>query len=148
MSIFKSAIEDFMSKNAAGVWKVLGRVINATTRTPAGEFLVTQSSKLAGAAVAGMGLYGIQKSGDVRQVAEDFARVMGEFGWDFEFGNSTEDEVEIFMLDCPGKLEGEEACLAGMEADVELVRRLGAKLEIHETIATGADRCRLTVVRP
>ncbi len=128
-------------------WRIAGALIRLAGRTSTGRALVRLGGAAVGSAMAGAGVFGARESDDMRVVAGGFMAIMAGLGCRFEAGRQSADEVEVFMLACPGKLDTPQTCLAGMEADRAVVRRLGGDLRIEETLLTGAPRCRLRVVR-
>ncbi len=146
-----NAVERLLTLDTDMLWRLAGLYVRLSGKTSAGRFVMKQVGTLSGAAIARAGLFEVERMEEPEDVMGEWTKVLEELGCNFEPGEAAEDGAELFMLECPAGLtesDGRAACLAGMSADLELVKRLGGELIIGETIATGEDRCHLRVVRP
>lgn len=142
--------ERLLTRDTDLLWRMIGAAVRTAGRTSAGRFLMDGAGKLAGAVIAKTGMFGVEKAADPADVVSEWAKVLDAVNCKYELGAASADVAELFVLECPAGLAGtgnREVCLAGMSADSELVRRLGGELVIGETIASGADRCHLKIVR-
>lgn len=142
------AVERAFSARAERLIASMGVFVRLAGRFSAGRFLIAQSGRAAGALLAKKGFFNMEKSGSAPGVVSQWLKMLEAVGVRYEVGKTAEDEVEVFLLQCPFGLteaDGRAVCDAGMATDREVVRGLGGLLEIGETIATGADRCHLVV---
>lgn len=146
----RSAVEKLLMRDTELLWRTVGPLVRLAGRTSAGRFMMSRVGKLSGMIVAKTEMFGMKKMETPEDIVSEWTKVLDDLGCDYELGEQGEDEAELFMLECPAGLtesDGGKVCLMGMSADTELVKRLGGELVIGETIATGADRCHLKVVR-
>lgn len=142
-------VERLLMRDTDLLWRMIGPMVRLAGKTSAGRFVMEQTGKLAGTILAKREMFGMMEAEEPADVVSEWLKVLEGLGCEYEVGKVGKDEVEVFILDCPAGLEGrgEEVCDSGMSADRELVRRLGGELVIGETIATGAEKCHLRVVR-
>ncbi|MEW5947741.1 MAG: hypothetical protein AB1742_16260 [bacterium] len=144
------AAERLLSRNPDLLWRTVGAMVRLAGRTSLGRLLMERTGRLAGAALAEMEMFGMKTADGPVAAAGEWLKVLEALNCRYEVGKVTSGGVEVFMLECPAGLSeknGKEVCLAGMSADRELVGRLGGRLLIGETIADGAGKCHLKVVR-
>lgn len=142
--------ERLLTRDTDLLWRTVGPLVRLAGKTAAGRLLMSRVGKLSGMIIANTGMFGMEKMEEPADVMREWTKVLDDLGCNYELGGAGEDEAELFMIECPAGLtesDGREVCLMGMSADRELVRRLGGELVIGETIASGADRCCLKVVR-
>ncbi|MFH1538223.1 MAG: hypothetical protein ABIH66_04640 [bacterium] len=143
-------VETILMRDTDMLWRIIGPMVRLAGKTSAGRFVMEQTGKLAGTVLAKREMFGMEKAEEPADVVSEWLKVLEGLGCEYEVGKVGKDEVEVFILDCPAGLsekDGRETCDSGMSADRELVRRLGGELVIGETIATGAEKCHLKVVR-
>lgn len=142
------AVERAFSARAEVLIGGMGGFVRLAGKTSAGRFIIAQSGKAAAALLVGKGYFNMKKASGAPAVTSEWLKMLTAVGVQYELGNATDDEVEVFLLRCPFGLtetDGRPVCDASMATDREVVRGLGGTLEIGETIATGADRCHLVV---
>ena len=141
MSLLVTAMPFFISMTGALV-KTLGRAAPGALKA-----MGAMNASL----VTGIGLFGMKKTSGAIPVAGEWLKMITGIKADYEIGGVSETEVEVLLKACPLGLTAEHGralCLTAMATDMKTVEKLGARLEIGETIATGADRCHLKVVSP
>ena len=146
-----NAVERLLTLDTDLLWRLVRPYVRLSGKTSVGRFLMEKVGTLSGAVIARTGLFEVERMEEPEDVMSEWTKVLEELGCNYELGEADDVGVELFMLECPACLtedDGREVCLAGMSADLELVKRLGGELIIGETIASGADRCHLKVVRP
>jgi len=131
--------------------RMTGLMVRTAGRVPPGDALIRAMGKMNAGLITAIGLFGVKKTAGPVAVAEEWLKMIEGIDARYEVASAGDDEVEIHLLQCPLGLtpeHGRDMCLTAMATDMETVKRLGGKLEIGETIATGADRCHLKVVSP
>ena len=145
-----SPLSRYVSNHSDGVWRRVGRTVRMLGKTKVGRGLLVLNGRMAGNFIVGTGLFNVKKSDNIHDATSNWLKVLSAVGCEYEIGEVTDDFVEVRILKCLAGLttkNGRRVCQAGMEADRTVVRKLGGKLEIGETIATGAPKCILRVVK-
>ena len=115
---------------------------------PVGRFLVANvSTRLMAALIVNLKLFGVEKKDGmtVEEIALNWLKPSVFFRIPGEVGEVTEDRVEYLRPECTvGFSDPEDCkiCRASMNMDMEIIRRLGGKLTVTETILEGAPKCR------
>ncbi|MFA6450312.1 MAG: hypothetical protein WCX65_12635 [bacterium] len=140
-------IEIMLTRDTDTMWKIMGGVMRNVCSTEIGRKIVSGTGKHVAALLVETGAFGLEKETEPRSIGASFADFLQAIGCGFEVVEGSDDDAVINMLACPYEICDEATCLAVMSIDSEVVKRLGGKLIIEETIAAGADKCRLRVVR-
>lgn len=115
---------------------------------PVGRFLVSNvTTKLSARAIVKWGLFGVEARPDmtVEEMALNWMKMSLFFRIPTELGEVTEDHVIVLRPECTVGFKDPEdckICRASMNMDMEMMRLLGGKLTVTETILEGAHKCR------
>lgn len=114
----------------------------------AGRFFVANvSAKTMARLIVRFGLFGVEKRPGMTldEIALNWLKPSLFFNIPYELGEASEDRIEILRPECtvgfddPGLCK---VCRASMNMDLEIIRLLGGKLTVTETILEGAEKCR------
>lgn len=115
---------------------------------PAGRFLVSNiSTRFMGYMIVRGKLFGVEKKPDMtlEEIALAWLKPSLFFNIPTEIGEVTEDRIEILRPECTVGFDNpaqRRICRASMNMDMEIIRRLGGRLTVTETILEGAQKCR------
>lgn len=125
-----------------------GRRLNKMNN-PIGRFFVKNiTTRLAAWAIITFRLFGVRKKKkemSAIDIAYEWLKPSIFFRCPMEIGEVNEKCVVIYRPECTVgfcKKEQRKICRASMNMDMEIVRRLGGKLTVTETILEGASRCK------
>ena len=115
---------------------------------PVGRFIVSRiTTRFTAYLIVEKHLFGVDKSQTrtVHDIAVNWLKLSIFFRIPTVVGEVTENKVEILRPECTVGFKDPEdckICRASMNMDLEIVRRLGGKLTVTETILEGAPMCR------
>lgn len=115
---------------------------------PAGRFFVANvTTRLSARAIVGLKLFGVERKKDMtlEEIALNWLKPSLYFNIPTEIGEVTEERIIILRPECTvGFCEPEQSkiCRSSMNMDMEILRLLGGKLTVTETILEGAPKCR------
>ena len=131
----------------------VGRFQMRHTNNRVGRFLMANvTSRLLARLIVGKGLFGIEdrRRDDLVEIAMEWLKLSIFLRIPTEVAEASDERVVVLRPECTIGLEGPECaplCRASMNMDMEIVRRLGGRLVVTETILEGAPRCRHIVTR-
>jgi hypothetical protein len=120
---------------------------------PVGRKIVADvSTKAMASLIVNFKLFGVEKRPgmSIEEIALNWLKPSIVFRIPAEVGEVSEDSVEIFRPECTVGFKDPKLCKicrASMNMDMEIVRLLGGKLTVTETILEGAQRCRHIIVK-
>ena len=115
---------------------------------PVGRFFIANvSTKTMAHLIVRLGLFGVEKRPGMTldEIALNLLKPSLFFNIPYELGEVSADSIEILRPECtvgfdePGLCK---VCRASMNMDMEIMRLLGGKLTVTETILEGAEKCR------
>jgi len=115
---------------------------------PVGRFFIAHvSTRLLAWAIVRFGLFGVEKKENMslEEMALNWMKLSLFFNIPTELGEVTEDRVIVLRPECTVGFEGPQhcgLCRASMNMDRRIMRKLGGKLTVTETILEGAPMCR------
>lgn len=116
---------------------------------PLGRFIVKHiTTKIAAWAIVKFKFLGVERSKkdmSAVDIAYEWLKPSTRFRCPVEVGEVSDERVVIYRPECTVgfcKSEQQPICRASMNMDMEIVRRLGGKLTVTETILEGARRCK------
>jgi len=120
---------------------------------PVGRFIVAGiTTRFMGFLIVERKLFGVEKARgmSLEDIALNWLKMSLFFNIPTEIGEVTEDRVEVFRPECTVGFDDPalcKICRASMNMDREIIRRLGGKLTVTETILEGAPKCRHIIER-
>lgn len=115
---------------------------------PVGRFVVSSiTTRLMAYLIVKYKLFGVEKEDDMtlEEIALNWLKPSLFFRIPGEVGEVTEDRIEYLRPECTVGFDDPKfckICRASMNMDREIIRRLGGRLTVTETILEGAPRCR------
>lgn len=143
-------LEKFVTLNSTTIWQLAGFGVRLLGRTNIGRELLKTTGKTAGKLIVNTRTCGITKGNDINSIVSNWLKILDWVNCEYKIHTIETEEAEIHVLNCPAKLtikNGKKVCDAGMSADITIVEKLGGRLIIEDSIARGADKCILKVVK-
>ena len=115
---------------------------------PIGRFIVSNiTTRIMAYLFVEHGLFGVEKKEDMtlEEIAMNWLKPSIFFRVPTEIGEVTDEKIEVLRPECTVGFNDEkycQLCRASMNMDLEIVRQLGGKLTVTETILEGASMCR------
>lgn len=115
---------------------------------PVGRFVVSKiTTRLSASAIVGLKLFGVERKKDMplEEIALNWLKPSLYFNIPTEVGEVTEDRIIILRPECTvgfDEPEHSKMCRASMNMDMAIIKKLGGKLTVTETILEGAQKCR------
>ncbi|MEW5946195.1 MAG: hypothetical protein AB1742_08360 [bacterium] len=119
-----------------------------TMNNPLGRFIVSKvTTRLLASAIVKWKLFGVEKRDgmSLEEITLNWLKPSIFFRIPTEIGAVSDDRIEVLRPECTVGFDEPALCLicrASMNMDMEIVRRLGGKLTVTETILEGAPKCR------
>lgn len=149
----KRMIEQFDAEHDQWVKRIrlaIGRFLSRIGRNPLGRFIIANfTTRLAAYLIVRFRILGIEKGGDMIDVAYQWHKLGTFLKVPAEVESATPDRVVITHSECTMGFTTRDAkvCRASMNMDREIIRQLGGKLTVEQTIAAGAPKCRHIIER-
>lgn len=115
---------------------------------PVGRFIVSKiTTRLAAYLIVRFKLFGVEKKGNPKllDIALNWLKPSIFFRIPYEIEEATEERIIILRPECTvgfDESKYSKICRASMNMDIEIIKKLGGKLTVTETILEGAKRCR------
>lgn len=144
LAVFDSRHEELLRKGA--FW--IGRRQMKVANNALGMFVMKNyTSKLLAYLIVEKQLFGVKKGrkDDLLEIALNWLAPSIWARMPTEIGEAGDERVVVYRTECTVGFKGPECaqlCRASMNMDMEIVRRLGGRLEVTETILEGAPKCK------
>jgi len=129
----------------------VGRFQRLVGSTPVGRFIMANvTTRIAGWLLVRFKVLGITPGGDMIDVAYNWQKLAVFLKIPVEVESATPDRVVLLHHECTVGFthKDDKVCRASMNMDKAIVKKLGGKLTVVETIASGCSRCKNIIERP
>jgi uncharacterized membrane protein len=123
----------------------VGRFQRLVGSTPVGRFMMANvSTRIAGWLLVRFKVLGMEPGGDAVNIAYNWQKLATFLRIPVEVESADADKVILTHKECTVGFTTKDlkVCQASMNMDKTIVRRLGGKLTVVETLTQGAPRCR------
>lgn len=141
--------DEYLRKLAFAV----GRFQQKHTNNRVGRFILARiTTRVLAYLIVEKGLFGVEKGrkGDLLDIALNWLKPSILMRIPTEIAEASDERVVVLRPECTIGLSDPSCaplCRASMNMDMEIVRRLGGKLVVTETILEGAPKCRHVITR-
>lgn len=128
----------------------LGRFLGRMGRNPVSRLIIARvTTRIAAFLIVRFKVLGIEKGKDMVDVAYQWHKLATFMKIPAEVESATADRVVLTHSECTMGFTTRDAkvCRASMNMDKAIIRRLGGKLTVVETIAEGSPKCRHIIER-
>jgi len=131
----------------------LGRLLVLWSRTRVGRWLLAVPfSRLSAYFVVERGFMGVEKvvARDAVAIAYEWLKIPTFIRMPYVLESASDDRVDILWHECAVGYEDPsclQACRTSCNIDIEIVKRLGGRLEVTENMLEGAPCCRFVITR-
>jgi hypothetical protein len=152
----KSLIADFDSQHDEWLRRgtlAVGRFQMRHTNNRVGRFLLSRvATRILARLIVKKGLFGIEdrRRDDLIEIAMEWLKLSIFLRIPTEVAEANDDRVIVLRPECTVGYQGPECaplCRASMNMDMDIVKRLGGRLVVTETILEGAPKCRHIITR-